>query len=153
MAIPGVLFESRSMRGLVGALDALVQRQLAITDNIANADTPGFQAKDVEFQAHLDALVGRTTGMSLRRTDDAHFANRDAVRLVAVDAGHFRTASTSEQPQVTLSDVATTMNDGNSINVEGEMVELAETQLAFATAARLLSGRMETLRALAREGR
>ena len=153
MATQGILFESRSTRALAAALDALVQRQNVIADNVANADTPGFQAKDVEFQVHLDALLGKERGPRLARTHVAHFASRDAVRLLALDRRHITQASPVDEPQLSLADAVTTSNDGSSVEIEGEMVKLAETQLAFATFARLLSGRIESARLLARDGR
>ncbi|HTA13491.1 MAG TPA: flagellar basal body protein [Solirubrobacteraceae bacterium] len=33
------------------------QRQTALTGNIANADTPGYQRKDVNFESTLDAAI------------------------------------------------------------------------------------------------
>ena len=38
-------------------LDLLVARQKLVAANIANADTPGYQAKDIDFQFEYQSLV------------------------------------------------------------------------------------------------
>ncbi len=120
---------------------------------MANADTPGYQAKDLEFQVHLDALLGKDRGPQLRRTHQDHFPNRVATRLVTGDDRHFHKPGAVAEPQFQTSEVVTVGNDGNSVDTEREMVRLAETQLAYATLARLISGRIESLRLMARDGR
>jgi len=38
-------------------MDLLSVRQKLVTSNIANADTPGYRAKDIDFQFEFQALV------------------------------------------------------------------------------------------------
>ena len=153
MATSGIFFESRTMRALSVALGGLVRRQSVIAENVANADTPGYLSKDVEFQAHLDAVLAKPPARPLERTHPAHFSSPADVRLVAVDAAHFSTASPASEPRLTQAETVTVGNDGNSVEVDREMVKLAETQLEFATLARIMSSRIEALRLMARDGR
>jgi len=37
-------------------LDYTARRQQALSDNIANLDTPGYRAKDIEFQQELSSI-------------------------------------------------------------------------------------------------
>ncbi|MCE1685746.1 flagellar basal body rod protein FlgB, partial [Enterobacter hormaechei] len=52
------------------------QRQEILSANIANADTPGFQARDIDFAAQLKKVMaqGRVTGngIGLTLTSDRH---------------------------------------------------------------------------------
>jgi flagellar basal-body rod protein FlgB len=52
-----------SVRILERMLDVASFRQKLLASNIANADTPGFKAKDISFQKELDkALQGKHSG-------------------------------------------------------------------------------------------
>src|SRR6202051_1380528 len=42
------------------ALDLRVYRQQVLTSNIANADTPGYQARDVDFSSALPGALARS---------------------------------------------------------------------------------------------
>jgi len=78
---------------LHSALDGLAQRQRQIADNIANVNTPGYQAGRVQFEEELSRSAARgsgdvraTTGLSLEptRTDGSN-VNLDTETLSNVD--------------------------------------------------------------------
>ncbi len=78
---------------LHSALDGLAQRQRQIADNIANVNTPGYQAGRVQFEEELarsaargDGNVRATTALSLEptRTDGGN-VNLDTETLSNVD--------------------------------------------------------------------
>jgi len=52
------------------ALPLREQRLKLIASNLANADTPGYKAKDLNFEAALEAQTGKSP---LRITDNQHF--------------------------------------------------------------------------------
>ena len=86
----------------------LATRSAAIADNIANADTPGFKARDVpSFEAAL------TSSAAVMRTDPKHLAPTQfgarAVDLVAraTDA---------------------TKHSGNTVSLESELTNLGEVR-------------------------
>lgn len=45
------------MKTLESMLDVSAYRQRILTSNIANADTPGYRAKDIDFQRELDLAM------------------------------------------------------------------------------------------------
>lgn len=75
------------------ALDALSLRQRVIADNIANVQTPGYQAKRVEFENALSAAVSGGTGVVSARTltsleptrEDGNNVNLDTEVLSNID--------------------------------------------------------------------
>ncbi len=87
------MFESVTISALTSALNGLSQRQRAIADNIANINTPGYQAKRVAFEDALAASVaegdGSVTPMvktSLEPTrTDGNNVNLDTETLSNVD--------------------------------------------------------------------
>lgn len=56
------MLDSVTSVALTSALDGLTTRQSAIADNIANADTPGYTAKEVSFESALAASVNAGSG-------------------------------------------------------------------------------------------
>ncbi len=54
------------------ALQARVQRAEVLANNLANADTPGYKARDVDFRAMMAQAQGQISGMQMTRTDDQH---------------------------------------------------------------------------------
>ena len=51
------MFDSVSMSALRVAVTGLSARQTAVANNIANIETPGYQAKKVKFEESLSAAV------------------------------------------------------------------------------------------------
>jgi flagellar basal-body rod protein FlgB len=99
--------------GLIGkALDGLAQRQQAIAGNIANVDTPGYQRRDVDFESSLRAnMGGGNYGL-------AQFDAPSEPSLLSLGTG--ASARTG-----------TTRNDGNNVDIDYEMTQLAETSLRY----------------------
>jgi flagellar basal-body rod protein FlgB len=87
------VFESVTSVALESALDGLAMRQRAIANNIANVNTPGYQAQRVAFEDALAASVrngdGRaaaTTASSLEPTRlDGSNVNMDTETLSNID--------------------------------------------------------------------
>lgn len=111
-------------RGLEQALNHLNLRQRITAENVANASTPGYRARDVAAP-DFGALVRRTeaaAGSGVRKPHVAKPRLGDAPeRLMIRPLSH--------------PDQATT--DGNNVSLETEMLRQADTQARYATAASL----------------
>lgn len=87
------MFDSVTSLALESALDGLALRQRAIANNIANVNTPGYQARRVEFESALaksvaagDGTSGATTSTSLEPTRlDGSNVNLDTETLSNID--------------------------------------------------------------------
>ena len=87
------MFDSVTFNALSSALDGLAARQKAVANNIANVNTPGYQAQRVEFEAALaksvsesDGTVEATTKLSLEPTQlDGSNVNLDTETLSNID--------------------------------------------------------------------
>ncbi len=55
------------------ALNLRAQRQEILAANIANADTPGYQARDIDFASELKKGDGAWTGRNRRRRVNVDF--------------------------------------------------------------------------------
>ncbi len=113
------ILTDRATQALSAALDGLSLRQQAISHNVANADTPGYKAVDVSFEAQLQrALDGQS--------DDRQQVARTNVRHLAAP----QDASSSGAQTVRRFDTSL-RNDGNNVDIDLEMAQLAETTLRY----------------------
>lgn len=95
------------------AADAAWQRNEAISNNIANVDTPGYKRQDVAFESVLQQALGNNRYVSM----DDKVANVDLSRLrgrAYVDYANYSYRL-----------------DGNNVDIENENVMLAENQLKY----------------------
>jgi flagellar basal-body rod protein FlgB len=87
------VFDSVTTTALTTALNGLSARQRAIADNIANVNTPGYQAKRVQFEDALAKSVAQgsgtadiTTKVSLEPTNtEGNNVNLDTETLSNID--------------------------------------------------------------------
>ena len=99
------------------ALTIRGQRAEVLANNIANADTPGYQSRDMDFRALLkQAKSGQ--GVNLTRTNGRHYSTAHALQTGA--SLQYRTPM---QPSI----------DGNTVDMQMEQAEYAENALAFQT--------------------
>ena len=61
----------RVMQGKIGYLS---ERAAVVSQNVANADTPGFKARDIKEPTFKEYVQTGSTGMDLTRTNPAHFS-------------------------------------------------------------------------------
>lgn len=113
---------------LVDAMRFRLSRQAALASNVANADTPGYRRVDVEFQ---DVLQRSAT--ELRRTHAQHISTSEpaGTRVVRGPRG--------------------TRPDGNGVDRDREVLELARNAGTFSDQASILA-RVFALRRIAATG-
>jgi len=98
------------VKGLGAAIDLLQTRHRVLTENVANAETPGYRAKDVEFGAALaqafEAPRERGDGPPIEVSKDS----RAVVKI-----------------------------DGNSVDLDTEMSKLSENAFKLVALTQILS--------------
>ncbi len=99
------------------ALNLRATRQQLLASNIANADTPGYQARDIDFSKTLqDALAGRVQPAELARTAAAHIA--PGQQGSAAGAVQYRAVV---QPSI----------DGNTVDMDVERAKFSENAVHY----------------------
>jgi flagellar basal-body rod protein FlgB len=111
----------------------LNSRQTLLAQNVANADTPGYAARDLkpmDFQAELDRQhAPGFTGLAA--TDPRHIA-------VPV-------SGPAQSPDGEITQIETTPA-GNSVSLEEEMIKVADTQSQYQAASNLYSKAVSMMR-------
>ena len=89
-------------------MDLLSARQKLVASNIANADTPGYKTRDIDFQFEFMSLakgdapnVIETTGLAVRNDGNNVDMDREA-RLLAENAIRFNLASNLAKSQLRI---------------------------------------------------
>lgn len=111
------LFNDPTMQGMEYALNSLSLREQVLSNNIANAQTPGYEAQDVSFESQLGNILD----------------GQDAA--APTDAG-----------MVVQSPDMTTRQDGNSVGMESQMSKMSETDLLYNALSQLTSDRLSILK-------
>ncbi len=123
---------------LRGRLGYLNQREQLISQNVANADTPGYTPRDLKpftFQGQLEAQSGGG-GIVMAATEPGHMT-----------APGSRVA-TSWTPQK-APDSETTL-DGNQVDLEDQMVKMNEARMDYDAAITFYQKSMDLIRTAAR---
>ena len=114
------------------ALGLRAYRQQVLAANIANADTPGFKARDIDFNAALQsALAGKgPADLPLATTSSRHVAG-------SVDSSpaslFYRT---SHQPSA----------DGNTVDMDVERTQITENAMQYQVLTQLISDKFRGMR-------
>ena len=123
------------------ALELRADRQRNIASNIANADTPGYAARDFSFSDAMRDATGSGDGMVLRAGGGSGDGRTDARHIplggtAAMGGGGVRTDYTV-QTQPTM--------DGNSVDLDRERAAFADNAVRYEATLRFINGQSKTL--------
>lgn len=103
----------------VRALDLRMQRSEILAANLANEDTPGFQARDIDFAGEMQRMHNDLAGQIASASDDTHLKYR-----------------VPTQPS----------QDGNSVELSVEQAEFSRNSMDFQTGLTFLSMKFRGLK-------
>lgn len=113
-------------------MDLSAWRQRVYAGNLANVNTPGYRRKEVDFASELKKADGK--GLNLKVTRAEHIGTATARGAVL----EMREEADAGEPA--------------GVDVEKEMVAVAENQLRFHLAAHIAGLRIQSLRGSIRGG-
>jgi len=112
------------VNNLERSLSLARQRHAAISSNLANVNTPGYKRQDVDFNIQLEGAMGSIESKIADLNGDPTQRDNAMVRV-----------------------------DGNSVDVEKEVMALAETEMRYTAIADLTASYFAGLKNVIREGR
>jgi flagellar basal-body rod protein FlgB len=113
---------------LAAALRGLGLRHQAIAQNVANADTPGYQRVDVHFESELAQALGRD--QIAETLPDERLDQRGPMERLPSDRSLAIDAETQSGMVMRA--------DGGAVDPDTEMAEMAANQLAYQTVTSML---------------
>jgi flagellar basal-body rod protein FlgB len=125
----------------IGALNTSLNLRLVnqnvISSNIANADTPGYKAKAVEFESALRDALGVGNQLPTVETDAKHIVHR---------------ATDPVDPEIYDDPNGVESLDGNTVDRASEMSKMAANQIMYDASAELLKRKLGMLKYAISEG-
>ncbi|MBL0423324.1 flagellar basal body rod protein FlgB [Ramlibacter sp. AW1] len=112
------------------ALELLARRQQVLAANIANADTPGYQARDIDFAATLAQAQGGPNAPG---------------RLVATATRHLQPHGGAPQADLLYRQAEQPALDGNTVDLDRERASFADNALRYEATVRFINSNVRTM--------
>jgi flagellar basal-body rod protein FlgB len=121
--------DDATLKAIAASLNMRQMRQEIISSNVANADTPGYKAKRIDFEEALAKALDIEKQRTMKSADKKHFN---------VGGGGFETleANVYEDPNGVVS------QDGNTVDRDQEMALMAKNRILYEAAVQLLNKKL-----------
>lgn len=131
------LLSSPKANILEQSLTAASLRHKVVSNNIANVNTPGFKKSEVAFEHLLKDALG-SSKLAMANTNEKHISNSSSPVNIT--------------PAInTIGDTAM-RTDGNNVDIDIEMAELAKNNIYYNSVAQMLSRHFSGLKSVIKEG-
>jgi flagellar basal-body rod protein FlgB len=132
------LFSDDAISAASLALKGLAARQQTISSNIANVDSPGYSAKELNFETMLQRTLNSTaSSVSMAKTNKLHMDT-----------------NTSSSSFYTTNNRAggTYREDGNNVDIDTELIDMSETNIKYQAISQGISSKLLLLKSIAQGG-
>ena len=137
MLIDKLLFSDQTPLVLKKGLDFQSARNLMISTNVSNMETPDFKAHDINFEKQLQEFIKSGNQLQMKSTNSKHFGPSNE-GLKSMEPQPFELTDPSK-------------SNGNNVNVDKEMGKLAENQIMYTAFIQLMMKRGSTVRSAVTE--
>jgi flagellar basal-body rod protein FlgB len=126
---------NNTFKMLESAMNVSKQRHSLLVSNVANLDTPGYKAKDLDFKSTMARALNDSQRMDIIKTDAGHMGQSPGSSIsadVVEEEGEW--------------------NGYNWMNVDQVMTKLTENNLIYRTSAEALLRKIAIMKEVLREG-
>lgn len=111
------------------ALSLHARRADILASNLANAETPNYKARDIDFESVLQERLGTSQKLQMNATN----------------ALHIGTNGPKGSAELLYRNPSAPSLDGNTVETNEEQAKFAENSLAYESSLRFVNGRITTL--------
>lgn len=122
-----------TIQALSASLKFRQLRQELIASNIANAETPGYKAKKIDFEEALARALDVDDQLKMKTVDSKHFN---------VGGGGFNNL----EPDIYEDSNGIVSPDGNNVDRDQEMADMAENKIMYDASIQLLNKKLGLLK-------
>lgn len=115
------------------ALDLRTERHQVLASNIANADTPGYKARDFDFAAAMARAAGGEEG-------------NGGLMLATTARGHLEGSGDGGAASLQYRRELQSAVDGNTVDMDVERVQITDNAMQYQVVAQLISDHFQGLR-------
>ena len=123
---------------LTGRLDTLshslqlrAARQQVLASNIANVDSPGYVAKDIDFNAALQNAMSGASAPRMTETSQRHMQLTSTSALIGSPMAY----TVQTQPSL----------DGNSVDLDQQRANFADNAIRYESTLRFINSNVKTM--------
>lgn len=137
-------------RDLGRAMDQTTRRHGLLTENLSNVNTPGYKRRDLDFGIALDNAMSRSSGQG-----GLGSPGLSVNQGLSVDSGRPRLHAGRLQGGAgsPTRDAGSVRQDGSSVDMEKEVMALAETELRYQMLTDMTASYFRGLKNVIKEGR
>ncbi len=110
------------------ALELRSRRAQVLAANLANADTPNYKAKDIDFKS------------ALKRA-----ADQQSVNIKTTNSRHIGTPSSIRQPEIYYREASQNTLDGNTVDSQIEQAQFMQNAIRYQATLTFLTGKVKGL--------
>lgn len=156
------LISSRTIDILHLGMDGLMERQHAISSNIANVMTPDYQRKEVAFESQLAEIIEREDLKDYIKGQNSIKYEPPNVDVFTGEIHTYRTPTMQEKaylmtnscedfkPQYVTDVYSGSNSDGNNVELEREMMDLSKTGTKYLVLSNLARRQFSSLSSVIR---
>lgn len=123
---------SNTIQSLQNGLNYSTARNRAISNNVANVDTPGYKSQRVSFKSHFE----KATALQSNKSDERHLSfqgpQKSSFQIPKGSSYH---------------------HNGNGVDIDFEMSEMAKNQIYYNTSVDLLNNKFRGIKQSIGSGR
>lgn len=119
----------KTLQALTAGLKFREMRNEIINSNVANAETPGYKAKRLDFEAALARALDVDGELTMKVEDEGHFN---------VGGGGFNNL----EPEVIEDPNGVVSENGNTVNRQDEMALMAENKIMYDAIVQLMNKKL-----------
>ncbi len=116
------------------SLNHRLAKQQVTSANVVNASTPGYRAMGYEFESQLQSAIGTDGALKLKVSQGRHLKNPGI------------SADGDIKPDLFVKPTESIGNDGNTVDIDQEMADMASNQIIYKTTVELLNRRLAMMR-------
>ncbi len=116
------------------ALMLRAKRSEMISSNIANADTPGYKAKDIDFKAAMANVMGVRSEFTKQR-----------LKMATTNSQHIKMNNNAFSADVMYRNPYQPSVDGNTVDTGIEKAEFSKNSIYYSASLRFLTGKFQGL--------
>lgn len=105
------------------------QRSSILAANIANADTPNYKARDMDFQQMMQQFENQ----------------RDSIKLETTDSRHMSLQSSDQQAHIKYRNPLNASLDGNTVDMHAEQARFSQNALQYQASLTMLNSKIRGL--------
>ncbi len=119
------------------ALSLRAERQQVLASNIANADTPNYKARDIDFRQALQAAVGSSQAGGVAASHPAHLGApvMAAGGKLSTPSGQALLYRVPRQDSI----------DGNTVELDAERGQYADNAIRYEASLSAVNGKIKSL--------